>query len=143
MTPRLRPGEILVDDAGAYVALLADHDDLGLSESRLDAATAPSPPAHVHREHAEGFLVLDGAMRFVLEDGETTVGAGTWVLVPAGIDHTFRLDGPATFLDLHVPSRGYGAFVRALSSAASEKEQSRARAVFDQQPTPVGGGGDP
>jgi mannose-6-phosphate isomerase-like protein (cupin superfamily) len=143
VTFRPEPAESLVHDTESHVALLAEHELLGVSVSRFAPAAAPAPPAHVHGAHTEAFLVLDGAMRFLLESGEVTVGAGTWVAVPPGVVHTFRLDGAATFLDLHAPSRGYDVFVRALSSAADEEELARARAAFDQQAPPPGGGADP
>jgi quercetin dioxygenase-like cupin family protein len=136
---RPEPGDVLARDASSYVALHAEHDLLGLSESRFTADAAPTPPTHLHGAHAEAFLVLDGAMRFLLEDGEAVAEAGTWVVVPPGVLHTFRLDGAAAFLDLHCPSSGYGTFVRALSSATDEEELARARASFDQAvpPAPV------
>lgn len=143
MTVRPEAGETLLHDSESYVALLSAHDLLGLTVSRFTASSAPSPPAHVHAAHAEAFLVLEGAMRFLLSSGETTAEAGTWVVVPPGVVHTFRLDGAATFLDIHVPSCGYGAFVRALTSATNEDELVRARAAFDQAGAPSGGGADP
>ncbi len=144
MTLRPEPGETLVHDSASHVALHAEHDHLGLSASRFaNVGAAPSPPAHVHDRHAEAFLVCEGTMRLLLESGETTVPEETWVVVPPGVVHTFRLDGPAAFLDLHLPSCGYGAFVRALTSAMDEQELARARAAFDQQAPPAGGGADP
>ena len=143
MALRPEPGVTLVHDSESHVALLSEHHLLGLTVSRFTASSAPSPPAHVHGAHAEAFLVLEGALRFLLESGETTATAGTWVVVPPDVVHTFRLDGAAAFLDLHTPSRGYDAFVRALTSAADEEELARARAAFDQQAPPAGGGADP
>jgi quercetin dioxygenase-like cupin family protein len=137
-----QPGEVLVSSTTSYVALHADHDLLGVSESRFTADAAPAPPGHVHDAHAEAFLVLDGSIRFLLENAETTAEAGTWVVVPPGLVHTFRVDEAAAFLDLHCPSSGYGAFVRALSSATDEEELTRARDAFDQQGPPSGGGID-
>jgi quercetin dioxygenase-like cupin family protein len=88
--------------------------------------------------------VLDGALRFVLGNEETTADAGTLVVVPPGVAHTFRADGEVRFLDVHAPGTGYGSFARALSAAADEDELARARAAFDQQaPSTEGAGGDP
>ena len=143
MTRRPAPGETLARDTASHVVLLAEHDLLGVSESRFTTEAAPAPPAHVHGEHTEAFLVLAGAMRFSLESGDVVAEAGTWVLVPPGVAHTFRLDTAAAFLDVHAPSCGYGAFVRALSSATDEGELVRARAAFDQHAPPAAGGVDP
>lgn len=120
-----------------------DHPLLGLSASRFAPGSGPTPPPHVHAAHAEAFLVLDGSLRLSLESGDTIAGAGTLVVVPPGVVHTFRTDGEARFLDLHTPSSGYGAFVRALSAAGDEAELARARAAFDQQAPPGEGGADP
>src|SRR5262245_43479146 len=141
---RPEPGETLVRDSDSHVVLHAEHEHLGLTASRFaNAGAAPSPPDHVHDGHAEAFLVREGTMRFLLESGEVTASPETWVVVPPWVVHTFRLDGPAAFLDAHVPSRGYGAFVRALTSAADAQELDRARAAFDQHPPTPGGGVDP
>jgi len=50
---------------------------------------AASPPVHVHHRTDEGFYVLSGAFRFLV-DGKTIDGpAGSHVLVRAGMPHTF------------------------------------------------------
>ncbi len=64
------------------------------------------PPAHVHPDRAEAFWVLDGSAEFEL-DGELTVAAaGSFVLVPGGVTHTFgaTADAPARVLVLHAPA---------------------------------------
>src|SRR5438034_1009136 len=50
---------------------------------------AASPPVHVHHRTDEGFYVLSGAFRFLV-DGKTVDGpAGSHVLVRGGVPHTF------------------------------------------------------
>ncbi len=85
--------------------------------------------------------MLDGSLRFTLGSGETVVDAGTLVVVPPGVEHSFRAEGEVRFLEVHAPSTGYGAFVRALSGAANEDVFARGRAAFDQQPALGPGGG--
>lgn len=48
-----------------------------------------SPPPHIHREHEEGFYVLDGELE--LTAGTRTIRAKprTFVMVPIGVAHTF------------------------------------------------------
>lgn len=121
--------------------LLVDHPTLATSAARFAPGAGLTPPPHVHAAHAEAFLVLDGALRLVLGSEEKVADAGTVVVVPPGVVHTFRADGEVRFLDFHTPSTGYGAFVRALSAAEDEDELARARAAFDQQIPPSGGGG--
>jgi len=142
VTPSTQPAETLVARSDATVELLIDHPSVAVSTARF-SGRGPMPPQHAHAEHTEVFLVLDGALRLVIASDETLAGAGTVVVVPPGVAHTFATDGGARFLDLHAPSRGYGAFLRALATAADEDEQARARAAFDQHPAPAGGGGTP
>jgi quercetin dioxygenase-like cupin family protein len=130
---------MLVAGHDETVELLADHASLALSAARIAPGTRPTPTPHVHAAHAEAFLVLDGALRFLLESDETVAGAGVLVIVPPGVAHTFRVESEARFLDLHAPSSGYGAFVRALSAAADDEELARAHAAFDQQAPPADG----
>ena len=63
-------------------------------------------PLHVHRADDEAWHVISGALRFRLADREFTAGAGSTVLVPAGVAHTFGNAGPepSRYL-LIVPSR--------------------------------------
>jgi mannose-6-phosphate isomerase-like protein (cupin superfamily) len=51
-------------------------------------------PLHVHHADDEAWHVLSGALRFRFADEEIVVGAGSTVLVPAGVAHTFGNAGP-------------------------------------------------
>ena len=53
-------------------------------------AVEGGPTPHLHREHDEGFLVLEGRYRFVRGDEATEVGEGGFVFVPRGTRHAFR-----------------------------------------------------
>lgn len=64
------------------------------------------PPPHVHPDRAEAFWVLDGMAEFELDGHLTQASAGSFVLVPGGVAHTFGA-GPeiaAHLLVLHVPA---------------------------------------
>ncbi len=61
--------------------------------------------------------MLEGELTFGVGPGGETLHrapAGTHVLVPAGVIHTFRNDGPATarFLNVHAPSMGFAESLR-------------------------------
>ncbi|MGZ6708079.1 MAG: cupin domain-containing protein [Solirubrobacteraceae bacterium] len=60
---------------------------------------AEGPEAHVHAEE-------DDALTFVLGEREVAAPAGTFVLVPPGVLHTFanRTDHPVRVLNLHAPA---------------------------------------
>ena len=49
---------------------------------------------HVHHQDDEAWHVLSGALRFRLADGEVVAEAGSTVIVPAGLPHTFGNAGP-------------------------------------------------
>jgi mannose-6-phosphate isomerase-like protein (cupin superfamily) len=51
-------------------------------------------PLHVHHADDEGWHVVSGAMRFRFKDREFIARAGSTVLVPAGVPHTFGNAGP-------------------------------------------------
>jgi mannose-6-phosphate isomerase-like protein (cupin superfamily) len=72
----------------------------------------------VHERHADAWYVLEGELTFGVGPGGEELHAapaGTLVLVPAGVVHTFRNDGSATarFLNVHAPSMGFAESLRA------------------------------
>jgi quercetin dioxygenase-like cupin family protein len=77
-----------------------------------------SPPLHVHRDADEAWLVLDGSLRFRVEDDEFTADAGSFVWAPRGRPHTYRVDSPtARVLGLALPG-GFDRFVVATGRPA-------------------------
>jgi mannose-6-phosphate isomerase-like protein (cupin superfamily) len=52
-------------------------------------------PLHVHHADDEAWHVISGALRFRLAGREFVASAGSTVLVPAGVAHTFGNDGPS------------------------------------------------
>jgi mannose-6-phosphate isomerase-like protein (cupin superfamily) len=126
----------VADRPGLRVALLADVEEIGISEARSDPG-GPSPPTHVHRRHVESFYVLAGEMTFTAGGRDLRAEAGSWVHVPPGVPHTFAFDGdePVRFLNVHTPSCGYGAFLQGLHEARTDAELAAVRAAFDQEPS--------
>jgi quercetin dioxygenase-like cupin family protein len=58
--------------------------------------------------------VLDGALEFTLETGTVRADAGTSVVVPPGVPHTFRLAAPrARYVNVHAPGSNFVQYVRA------------------------------
>jgi mannose-6-phosphate isomerase-like protein (cupin superfamily) len=70
------------------------------------AAGREGPTAHVHDDEDDAFYVLDGEIRFVIEDRDIRAPAGTFVLVPPRVMHTFanRTSAPARMLNIHAPA---------------------------------------
>jgi mannose-6-phosphate isomerase-like protein (cupin superfamily) len=93
---------------------LSNVEFLGLSEHspRFNVSVitmapgAHGPETHVHAEEDDAFYILDGELIFELPDGEVSAPKGTFVLVPPGVEHTFRnpLDRPTEVLNIHAPA---------------------------------------
>lgn len=61
---------------------------LGVIEAVVPPGPA-APPQHVHRDHDEMFIVIEGKLKFTSGDDTVDVEAGACVTVPAGTPHTF------------------------------------------------------
>ena len=83
-------------------------------------------PLHAHREDDETFYVLDGELTFWLGDAAPVRGvAGSFVHVPGGVAHAFRVDSEtARYLIVTTPR--HGDFYRAISEPAPERILPRA-----------------
>jgi quercetin dioxygenase-like cupin family protein len=124
---------LVADRPGLRVTLLSDVEEIGIAEVWSDAG-GPSGPAHVHRRHVESFYVLAGELTLLAAGRELRARAGSWMQVPPGVPHTWALrEGHAVrFLDIHTPSCGFGAFVRAWQEATGDEKLAAVRASFDQ-----------
>ena len=84
-----------------------------------DAARGQGAPIHRHAADVESFYVLDGEMTFFLADAEPQIGGpGTFVHVPAGAAHGFRVESErARYLILTTPH--HAEFYRAMTRAVA------------------------
>jgi mannose-6-phosphate isomerase-like protein (cupin superfamily) len=80
-------------------------------------AGAPMSPGrwvaeHIHHREEEAWYVLSGALTFRIGGQTVEAPAGTFVLVPRGIVHSFGNAGtsPATYLELFSPAGMEGYF---------------------------------
>ena len=62
--------------------------------------------AHIHAEEDDAFYIVEGEMTFLLGDRAERAGPGTFVLMPPGVEHGFRNDGPVPvrMLNIHAPA---------------------------------------
>jgi mannose-6-phosphate isomerase-like protein (cupin superfamily) len=143
MAPSIRPtgkpaagpdttGEAITDRPGRRVTLLADTEELTLTDFEYGPGELGASP-HVHHDHSDAFLVLEGELEITFENGPLRVSAGTLVLIPRGVVHSFgnTSDAAARFLNVHAPSCGFGEYLRGRNPA------------FDQHEPPPNGGLDP
>ena len=76
------------------------------------------PPLHVHTREEECFYVVEGAIDCHVDGEVVHVPAGSFVVLPRGVPHSYELATPeARLLNLCVPA-GFEGFYRALSEPA-------------------------
>jgi mannose-6-phosphate isomerase-like protein (cupin superfamily) len=109
-------GEMISDRAERNVVIKCDHELVDVTWTRYESGER-GPDPHIHKRHADAWYVLEGELTFGLGPGGEELRpatAGTLVLVPAGVIHTFRNNGPiaARFLNVHAPSMGFAESLR-------------------------------
>ena len=64
------------------------------------------PESHVHQSEDDSFYMLEGELTFTVDGEDVVAGAGTFVLVPPGVEHTFanRGDVEARVVNVHAPA---------------------------------------
>jgi mannose-6-phosphate isomerase-like protein (cupin superfamily) len=72
----------------------------------IDFAPGRAVEPHVHADEDDAFYVLEGELIFDVGGEEVGAPAGTFVLVPPGVEHAFRNDGleAARILNIHAPA---------------------------------------
>jgi quercetin dioxygenase-like cupin family protein len=104
----------------------ADTDD---AFSLVEATEPPhfGPPMHIHRDSAEAFYVLAGEYLIFIEDDEIRCPVGSFIYIPAGTVHGFRVGGvPSRKLNLFVPQAMVGYFdelAAAIDSGQADDER--------------------
>jgi len=73
-------------------------------------------PLHVHRSEDEGWYILSGKLRFQFGTREFEATAGSGVLLPRGIPHTFWNPGPEPVRYLLIVRPKTAALLEALHS---------------------------
>jgi mannose-6-phosphate isomerase-like protein (cupin superfamily) len=110
----LGPGEGRPIDLGGFgMTVKASGTETNGALSLLEASEPAGfgPPIHIHRDAAEAFYVLEGEYRIFIEGRETSCPAGSFIFIPAGIDHGFRVGAVASRkLVLFLPAAMVGYF---------------------------------
>ncbi len=72
----------------------------------IDFAAGREVEPHAHVDEDDAFYVLEGELTFTVAGEEVSAPAGTFVLVPPGVEHGFRNDGggAARILNIHAPA---------------------------------------
>jgi mannose-6-phosphate isomerase-like protein (cupin superfamily) len=110
----LRPDEGRAIDLGGFgMTVKATADQTNGAFSLLEASEPAGfgPPLHIHRDAAEAFYVLEGEYVIFIEGREATCSAGSFIFIPAGIEHGFRVGAVASRkLNLYMPAAMVGYF---------------------------------
>jgi mannose-6-phosphate isomerase-like protein (cupin superfamily) len=126
----LRPGEGETIDLGNFeMSVKVTGADTGGTFSLLEASEPPNfgPPMHIHHDCSEAFYVLEGEYRIFVEGAEHRCPAGTFILIPSGLRHGFRVgDVPSRKLNMYAPAEMVGYF-RSLSEAMAKGVADPAR----------------
>lgn len=89
----MAPEPMIIPQAGGTSGVVRGAS-LVIEDWTSDAAAREVAPLHVHHADDEAWHVVSGALRFRFEDHEAVAQAGSTVLVPAGVPHTFGNAGP-------------------------------------------------
>lgn len=125
-------GDRITDRPDRRATVLVETDEITVSEFHYGPRQRGAQ-RHVHREHADSFLVLEGELTFHLRDGSRTLPAGTLVVAPPGVVHGFDNDSDAFMrcFNFHMPSFRFADYMRGRNPD------------FDQFDPPADGGVDP
>ena len=101
----VRPGEGHRVGNVEFLARSADTPRFNLAVIEIQAHSG-GPPIHAHTAADDSFYILEGELTFTVEDEVVVAGAGTFVLVPPGLQHTFRNDGDTLvrMVNVHAPA---------------------------------------
>ena len=136
MTRPARPGFVLgpgegrsIDLGNFAMTVKATADNTGTHFSLLEADEPPGfgPPMHIHHTADEAFYVLAGEYIVFLDDREFRCPAGSFVHIPTGLPHGFRVgDVPSRKLNLYTPAAMVGYFDElSLSIRTGESDSDR------------------
>ena len=118
----LAPGDGRVLDMGPFRMTVKATKEQTEALTLLEADEPPGfgPPMHVHDDAGEGFYVLSGEYFVYIDGEEHRCPAGTFVWVPAGVEHGFRVgESQSRKLNIYVPAAMEGYF-DALAAAAAQ-----------------------
>jgi quercetin dioxygenase-like cupin family protein len=117
------------------IKLAAEESGGQLSVMRVISGANGATPLHAHHHEAEAFYLLDGEMTYQAGEQVAELRAGSFVFLPKGIPHRFRVarNTPATFLAFGTPGGvehlyrevGVPAVERTIPSAPTPEEFAR------------------
>jgi mannose-6-phosphate isomerase-like protein (cupin superfamily) len=105
------------------LAVLRNPEGAPLTPTVIELTVPPggSPPRHVHHRADDNFLLLEGEVAVRCGGRMLAARPGTYVALPAGVDHTFRVvsPGPARMLLVHADDE-FLRFIAAVGTPTTE-----------------------
>jgi mannose-6-phosphate isomerase-like protein (cupin superfamily) len=103
----LGPGEGRIIPGTDAITLIATSEQTGGSIGVFEDISSPGdgPPRHVHYGSDELFYVLEGEFLILVGERQESVSAGTYVFVPRGTVHAYKVIGTerGTVLSAFIP----------------------------------------
>ena len=136
---------LIAPDDGAYLPILdvthkVTAESFSGAFTSIEARLPPGEmiPPHTHTREHECNFVLEGELTFDVGGQIVVASAGSFVLKPRGVYHTFCNTGTeaAHFLEFHTPGEFenyYDEYERIVESATSEDERLKARAELGER----------
>jgi mannose-6-phosphate isomerase-like protein (cupin superfamily) len=131
------PGEGRTIPGTNAITLIATAEQTGGSIGVFKDTTSPGdgPPRHVHHGSDELFYILEGEFLILVGERQESVSTGTYVFVPRGTVHAYKVTGTkrGRMLSAFIPGgpeRGFEEFVK-LRTEGGEVDRSvrRSRSV--------------
>ena len=121
----VQPGRGGLLDLGNFeTVVLASAADTSNAFTLLQTQNEPTdfgPPMHIHHDASEAFFVLEGTYLMFVEDRHEECPPGTFVYVPRGTIHTFKVvsESPGKKLNLFTPAAMQGFFEELAAAEAA------------------------
>ena len=138
-----QPGEggAVDNPLGGQVVFTVRGDQSNGTFTAFETVVGPGdgPSLHMHANEDETFYVLEGEVRFKLDDELQSGGVGSFVFVPRGIEHTFQNvgDEPARLL-IHFSPSGMERFFEGFAALEAPDPGAFARVGAEVGMTVVG-----
>jgi quercetin dioxygenase-like cupin family protein len=83
---------------GGICTIKATGEDTGGTYAVIEMLIPPQvgPPPHIHSREIESFYILEGSLSFWLSDRKLSGSAGSLVIAPPGLTHTFKNEEDST-----------------------------------------------
>ncbi len=125
-------GQTVANPAGGGLTYKARSGQTGGALTVWESTAAPweGPPLHLHVNEDEFMYVLEGWLRFRLDETDHTAPAGSFVFIPRGVPHRWQNAGDGHARILFVFTPGSPGMERFFERSAELPEDTRTADAF-------------